>query len=377
MTLQSCLKYDIGVDHVLPPETSCAFIKERALDLVDYLMKVKPEEFPFAQVVVSIPSRKFEQMVGPNVRPSGKGFSEIEATNSVLFEIAERYSNIESLKKKGITSTLTQLRVSPEEIYENFFPSQIETLHFPAIFPYTPMRWDIFSDIKGNVKPIPYLFYFMTLHGSNGIAAGNTLEEAILHGAYEVIERHCVSIVQETHVPVAPINRESVENEYLNTVPDLQLYDISFLDIPTILGILPRGDNEFFCIAGCAGTRTEALNRLLSETAQLNTYAYFKKQGQFTFKYYPTAMHTYTQNLVSNTLDPVNFDKIPEIARMDILEELNILQENLTKTGMTLYWKDNTGSLQVPSVVVFIQGAKMCLLPVTGKSFSHYKGMLV
>lgn len=378
MTLQSCLKYNISVDHTLPPETSCAFIKECTLDLVDYLMKIKPEEFPFAQVVVSIPSKQFEKMVGPNVRPSGKGFSEIEATNSVLFEIAERYSNTESLRKKnGIIGTLTQLGISPEELYENFFPSQIESLNFPAIFPYTPMRWDSFYDLSGNVKLLPTLFYYILLHGSNGLAAGNTLEEAILHGAYEVIERHCVSILQKTEVAIAPIDRDSINNPYLNAVPSLQLYDISFLEIPTILGVLPVGD-KFFCIAGCAGTRTEALNRLLSETAQLNTYAYLKKQGHFTFKYYPTTMHTYSKSLVCDILDSIEFNTIPEIAKMDILDELHTIQEKLTKSGMTLYWKDNTGSLRVPSVSIFIQRAKMdILVSDQNRSFSFYKGVLV
>lgn len=376
MTLQSCLKYDISVDHVLPPETSCAFIKERTLDLVDYLMKVKPEEFPFAQVVVSVPSKAFERIVGPNVRPSGKGFSEVEAINSVLFEISERYSNMEFYQKKGVTSTLVQLGISIEEVSKNFFDFQLEKIRFPTIFPYTPLRFDPYFDLNGNLKLLPSLLYYALLHGSNGLAAGNTLEEAVLHGAYEIVERHCVSILQTTGLAVAPIGRDGIDNPYLDAVPNLQLYDISFLEIPTILGVLPVADG-FFCIAGCAGTRKEALNRLLSETAQLNTYAYFKKQGHFTFKYYPTTMHTYSQSLVRATVDPVKFDTIPEIAKLDILEELHTIQEKLTKSGMTLYWRDNTGSLQVPSVLVFIQGAKMAVLSGGDKTFSHYKGMLV
>ena len=50
---------------------------------------------------------------------------------------------------------------------------------------------------------------------TNGLASGNILEEAILHGIFEVIERDAWSIFELTHKNYAQIDISSIENEII------------------------------------------------------------------------------------------------------------------------------------------------------------------
>lgn len=51
---------------------------------------------------------------------------------------------------------------------------------------------------------------------TNGLASGNVLEEAILHGMFEVIERDAWSIFELTHKNYSQINLDSIESEIVN-----------------------------------------------------------------------------------------------------------------------------------------------------------------
>jgi ribosomal protein S12 methylthiotransferase accessory factor len=51
---------------------------------------------------------------------------------------------------------------------------------------------------------------------TNGLASGNILEEAILHGIFEVIERDAWSIFELTHRNYAQIDLESIESNIVN-----------------------------------------------------------------------------------------------------------------------------------------------------------------
>ncbi|MFH0870516.1 MAG: YcaO-like family protein [archaeon] len=50
------------------------------------------------------------------------------------------------------------------------------------------------------------------LFGSNGLSAGNTMEEAIVHGACELFERHCAIEILRSKAPVPTIDVKSIRN---------------------------------------------------------------------------------------------------------------------------------------------------------------------
>ena len=75
------------------------------------------------------------------------------------------------------------------------------------------------------------------------MASGNVLEEAILHGMFEVIERDAWSIFELTHKNYAQINLDTIESDIVNETIDkfekegikIKLMDFTAdIDIPTI-----------------------------------------------------------------------------------------------------------------------------------------------
>ena len=78
---------------------------------------------------------------------------------------------------------------------------------------------------------------------TNGLASGNVLEEAILHGIFEVIERDAWSIFEMTHKNYSQINIDSIESELIKEIIDkfesqgikIKLMDFTAdINIPTI-----------------------------------------------------------------------------------------------------------------------------------------------
>jgi ribosomal protein S12 methylthiotransferase accessory factor len=78
---------------------------------------------------------------------------------------------------------------------------------------------------------------------TNGLASGNVLEEAILHGIFEVIERDAWSIFEMTHKNYSQINIDSIESDLINEIIDkfesqgikIKLMDFTAdINIPTI-----------------------------------------------------------------------------------------------------------------------------------------------
>ena len=81
------------------------------------------------------------------------------------------------------------------------------------------------------------------VRNTNGLASGNVLEEAVLHGIFEVVERDAWSIFEETKKNRKEIDLDTIESEDINNIlnkfenesVDINLLDITAdVEIPTI-----------------------------------------------------------------------------------------------------------------------------------------------
>ena len=106
-----------------------------------------------------------------------------------------------------------------------------ESIYVPsnAVFhPYIPTREVIPSPIaifKGN---------------TNGLASGNIIEESVLHGIFEVVERDAWSIFELTKRNKKEINQDSIENDIINELLDKfhsQGINIKLMDLTADLKI--------------------------------------------------------------------------------------------------------------------------------------------
>lgn len=183
----------------------------------------------------------------------GKGISKDHAKASAMMEGFERYSAERQESDDIIIATVEEIGqhgefIDPKKLN---LPKDIEKKGIENL----SLEWSKSHDIiSGNEYYIPTnaVFHPYTHDNSvqslfksntNGLASGNILEEAILHGMLEVIERDAWSIFELTHKNYAQIDIESIESEIIQDIIDkfesegikIKLMDFTAdIKIPTI-----------------------------------------------------------------------------------------------------------------------------------------------
>ena len=183
----------------------------------------------------------------------GKGISRDHAKASAMMEGFERYSAERQNDDETIVATLEEISKKGDYINP-------KTLNLPKEFEKEDisdlnLEWcishDIISDkdyfIPANAIYHPYIHDTSTKNlfksNTNGLASGNVLEEAILHGIFEVIERDAWSIFELTHKNYSQIDLNSIESDIVNDTIDkfesegikIKLMDFTAdINVPTI-----------------------------------------------------------------------------------------------------------------------------------------------
>ncbi len=128
--------------------------------------------------------------------------------------------------------------------------------------------------------PVKFAAY---IHGSNGVAAGNTIEEALLQAGCEVLERYAQLQVIKNEISVPTIDRASIDNPQIRTMIDfyrnenvgITVKDLTFGGRFPVIGVLYTNRNlppdrmEYrTLIAGASFNLEEALTRCFTEGIQ-------------------------------------------------------------------------------------------------------------
>ena len=206
----------------------------------------------------------------------GKGISSEHAKASAMMEGFERYS-AEKQCENLVTGTVSEISSKGNTI-------DVESLNLPKDFKKENielfnLEWNICHDlisgddyyVPSNAIYHPYVLednscQSLFKSNTNGLASGNSLEEAILHGMFEVIERDAWSIFELTHKNYKQIDLDSIESETVNDAiskfseNDIKIKLMDFtadVNIPTIAA---SADDTLLKDAG--------LLRALTEVAQ-------------------------------------------------------------------------------------------------------------
>lgn len=239
---------------------------------------------------------------------SGKGINEAQAKASAICEALERYSGEFQGNEPYILSSFNELAedaVHPnscmlysEKQYENrTFWNKIGSMftRVPVAFdPDAKIAWSpVWSLSKQKVKYLPteYLYYYyhnkenpVFCHpDSNGSAAGNTLEEAMLQGFFELVERDAVAIWWYNRLHMPGVLLESFSNPYFLQLQkhyhsqqrELWVLDLTNdLNIPTFVAVSRKTNASKEAIIfgfGCHFDANIALSRALTEMNQMLT----------------------------------------------------------------------------------------------------------
>lgn len=196
----------------------------------------------------------------------GKGKTEIQAKTGALCEAIERYSLMYQGPTFTVSSSYNKLNVKihpndcmlySESQYSDRERINKESTKFYSLIPIpfdpdTVMDWTpVYNLTKKEFTYLPSCYCYAQYPAedenklyaypdSNGCAAGNTIEEAILQGFLELVERDAAAIWWYNRLQYPSVDLQTTDNDYIDRMVnyyksiDRSLY---VLDITTDIGI--------------------------------------------------------------------------------------------------------------------------------------------
>jgi YcaO-like protein with predicted kinase domain len=231
----------------------------------------------------------------------GKGFTDIQSQVSCLMESIEGQEmapkNVMMVRSSYALLSRRHLVLNPQRLCHRYQPKQVNA--------HTELMWvNAYHYEAGNDVYVPAEAVFWPYEStdydtesffpssSNGIASGGTYLEAIIHGLYEVIERHYLALIETGHATIhrledVDVPEFSMTNYNKNKTPAecVSLWvvinnDFS-VNLPMIIGCLGvpnttslRGGFGGYASPlniygyGCSGTLSVSISRGLSEVFQ-------------------------------------------------------------------------------------------------------------
>lgn len=325
-------------------------------------------------VYFSLCGQDAEEIIGTR-KQMGKGGTPHQAEASAVMELAERFS-LFSFKDNPGNFLLEEYgnikdRALPfESIAQSVHDDSLELDRAREVFSRLPLKWTRGYNLTKDKELLIPFDWFFTINEFNGSSAGNCQEEAILQGICEVVERHVSSVISLNRLKTPAIDLSStVDPLVLELIKKYQkeginLYASDFslnTGIPSI-GVLAYdpstfpGKSEIVWTAGTTPNPQKALNRALTEVAQLagdfNTSANYVASGLPKFKDLAEA------GFVMHPDKKIGISSLPDLSNDNIKVEVENCIEALSKMGMEVILVDITHpKLGIPAFYTIIPGA--------------------
>ena len=305
----------------------------------------------------------------------GKGGTPDQAEASAVMELAERFSFFNFAKNPENFFTDVYPNVKDKAISFEMIAQSVhdESDDLPAsrkIFETLPLKWTWGYNLSREKEVLIPFDWFFAINEFNGPSAGNCVEEALIQGICEIVERHTSSLVSQNKLMVAAIRPESVTDplviemfqKYNNAGVKLYLSDFSLdTGIPTV-GALAYDPvtfpalSEIVWTAGTTPDPQKALSRTLTEVAQLagdfNTNANYVASGLPKFTTLEEAGY------VINPGKEVNISDLPDLSSNNLKTEILNCLAALEKINMqALVINTMHDQLKIPAFYTIIPGA--------------------
>ena len=239
-------------------------------------------------------------------KSAGKGSTREQSEVSALCEAVERYSGALHGDEIRVAGRFTEFAGTEEAIHPNaaqlFSDHQFDNAKRinakghpynivpPRLDPDAEIDWTpVWSLTNERHRWLPTsMLYSMApeqrgpadlIADSNGCAAGNTLEEAILQGFYELVERDAFAIWWYNRLQVPAVDLASFDDEYLASAADyyansgreLWMLDVtSDIEIPAFVALSRRPDAATEDIIYGAGAHADPRLAALRAVCELN-----------------------------------------------------------------------------------------------------------
>ncbi|HYA40690.1 MAG TPA: YcaO-like family protein [Syntrophobacteraceae bacterium] len=368
-------KYSYDQDKTRRPDQTISWVRERlaALDmnLLSKTMRIDTGRLDIP-VFISLCGEDATRFTGTK-KQMGKGATAQQAEASALMELMERFSFFSFIHQFEFPvfryRDLDDYAVSANDLKKSVYDTETPVELCRQFLDDLPLRWVKARNLSLGREQWAPIDWFYGINEYNGPASGNTLEEAVLQGLCEVVERHVGSIISNDMLVTPEIDVDSLRDpaaielagKFHSKGIKLFLRDFSLdTGIPTV-GALAYDPSTFpqrseiVFTAGTTSNPEKSLCRALTEIAQL--------AGDFQSRtsYRPTlpkyaGLQEASYLMKSN--GKVSIGDLPNHDDGNIRVEIERCIAALAKIGLQVLAVNVTHpQLQVPSVYTIIPGA--------------------
>lgn len=380
--LRSCPKhYTYDQDKACTPVQTVERFQERLktvkLDILKEVRRIDTGRLDIP-VFFSVCGKDAAKIIGTK-KQMGKGSTPEQSRASACMELAERFSFFSFLKNPDnfLIGDYAAMRAAGHPVLpvDELLRSVEDVTHSPDLLEQLldglPLRWTWARNLSRDEDVLVPFSWFYAINEFNGPCAGNTIEEALLQGISEVVERHVCAVIARDKLCVPaidlsavtePVARALIEKFERNGIR-LHCNDFSLdTGIPTI-GALAwdpatfPAKSELVYTAGTTLGPDKALIRALTEVAQLA--GDFESGSNYVASGLPKPRSLAEVDYVINPGKTVALSDLPDLSADDMLEELRNCLEALRKNGMEVLAVSTIHpQLCIPAAYTIIPGAQ-------------------
>lgn len=343
---------------------------------------------------------------GLRSKAGGKGKTDIQAKVSGLCEAIERYSGVFEGYEPRIRSTLTALGdqgIHPNactHFSDSQYARQEEWNKYVGGFhtvprPYDPdteLEWSpVWSMTEQRVKYLPtaYLYFnyvhektsFVTWADSNGNASGNTLEEAILQGFFELVERDAVAVWWYNRLRMPGVDLASFQDPWITQLVahhralnrDVWVLDLTHdLGIPAFAALTRRTDKPVEDILVGFGAHFDPKMALLRALTEINQFmpavmdvqdggkAEYRFEDPHVLNWWKNATIANQPYLLPDPAVPARrLEDYPVVGTTNLLEDVQRCQAIVESKGMEMILHEQTRpDIGLPVAKVIVPGMR-------------------
>jgi len=369
--------YTLDQDKIFTPEETVRRFKEKLksvdLDILAQTMRIDNGRLDIP-VFFSICGKDAEGVIGTK-KQMGKGGTPAQSEASAVMELAERFSffNFSKNPKNFFVEEYRNLKdaaISFEAIAQSVHDDSDELDRAKEVFSRLPLKWTWAFNLTRQQEILIPFDWFYAINEFNGPCAGNCVEEALIQGICELMERHVSSIISRNKLTTPAISVDSITDplvlemiqKYRTAGVSLYITDFSLdTGIPSVgaLAYDPTTFPEKSEIVWTAGTTPDpqkALSRALTEVAQLagdfNTGANYVASGLPKFRRLEEA------DYVTTSGRQIDITRLPDLSNDNIRVEVENCIAALSQRGMEVMVVDTMHpKLGIPAFYTIIPGA--------------------
>ncbi|MBN2094643.1 MAG: YcaO-like family protein [Candidatus Aenigmarchaeota archaeon] len=359
IVLKKCLKkYTYDTDKAETPKDTIGrvtrVLKGQGLNIVFEKLENRAN-IPVYRVVSADPSKDYSSLVFSG-KAHGKGATESQAKCSALMEWVERVNAgnaIRLLAKDKETIFRAHETIPSESTIDIKY--MLSYSHNPSFYGKSAeriikrkkmhfMKAYCLTDKRERYLPFLWHLYF---NGSNGLASGNTYEEAVLQALCEVIERHNIVEIKtlnskvnaiELGFPCKPLAEMLSKIQEVTARPIIQKWSRP-IPVPTVACRLHDSTGY-----GTAPSPAKAAMRAITEAIQEDTATRRYGQDSATIKI--------------ESQEPIPLSSMESLEREDLYDEINEISRILESMGHMIYVMDFSSIVPIPTVEVIVPGLR-------------------